>query len=190
MPITIIIYPSAISLVSTRISLTVYFYSFRIVSSLSGIWINDPVAPAHRGVTPSPSLVPSLETRERVAERVWFGIVLLSVLVDEPTDEGYHARDLDKRAAMENIRMVGGEKALPNDSCQLHVRYSTDIVWQGLEFSIQKTNLVVGAHFYKCIHKFEFTCLIRGFVLNDYNLDLLFTGLLDITSSRPVRVQI
>ena len=71
-------------------------------------------------------------------------MVLLSVLVDEPTDEGYHAHDLDEGAAMENIRMVGGKKALPDDSCQFHVRYSTDIVWQGLEFSIQETNLRLG----------------------------------------------
>ena len=84
------------------------------------------------------------QSRERVPGRVWSGMVLLSVLVDEPTDEGSYARDLDKGAAMENIWMVGGEKALPDDSCQFHVRYSTDIVWQGLEFSIQETNLRLG----------------------------------------------
>ena len=42
---------------------------------------------------------------------------------------------------MENIRMVGREKALPDDSCELHAKYSTDIVWYGLEFSVQETNL-------------------------------------------------
>lgn len=72
---------------------------------------------------------------------MWSGMVLLSVLVGEPTDEGHHARDLDEGAAVETIRVVGGEKALPDDWCQLHVNYSTDIVWQGLEFSVQETNL-------------------------------------------------
>jgi hypothetical protein len=67
-------------------------------------------------------------------------MVLLSVLVDESTDEGCHARKLDKGATMEDIRMVGGEKALPDDSCELNAKYSTDIVWQGLEFSVQETN--------------------------------------------------
>lgn len=68
-------------------------------------------------------------------------MVLLSVLVGEATDEGYHARDLDEGAAVETIRVVGGEKALPDDWCQFHVKYLTDIVWQALEFSVQETNL-------------------------------------------------
>jgi len=46
---------------------------------------------------------------------MWSGVVLLSILVDEPTGKGCNARDLDKGAAMETIWMVGGEKALPDD---------------------------------------------------------------------------
>jgi len=72
---------------------------------------------------------------------MWSGVVLLSVLVDEPTGKGYDARDLDKGAAMETIWMVGGEKALSGDSCEIHVEHSTDIVWRGLGFSVQETNL-------------------------------------------------
>lgn len=68
-------------------------------------------------------------------------MVLLSILVDGPSDEGYHAFDLDKGGTMENIRMVGGEEAMPDDSCELHARHSTDIVWPGLEVPVQETNL-------------------------------------------------
>ena len=41
---------------------------------------------------------------------MWFGIVLLSVLVDEQTDEGYHARDLDKEAGFSDGEYPDGER--------------------------------------------------------------------------------
>ena len=91
--------------------------------------MNDPVAPAHRGVTPSPSLVPSLERGylgECGSELFYYQFWL----TNRPTRDIMRVIWIKKQdSAMENIRMVREEKALPDDSCQLHVRNSTNIVW-------------------------------------------------------------
>jgi len=70
-------------------------------------------------------------------------MVLLPVLVVRPTDEGYHAYDLDKGTTVEKIWVVGGEKGLPVNSCEFYIKYFTDIVWRGLDLCVQETHLVI-----------------------------------------------